>query len=41
MHSALTPKADVRLPYSNLPFVALGANTVHFGSGVDFTIGQL
>ncbi len=41
MYSALTPKSDARLPYSNLPFVALAANAVHFGSGVDFTIGQL
>jgi len=40
-YSALDARGDSRLPFANVPFVALGANAAYFGSGVDFRLRRL
>lgn len=38
---AMDPGGTSPLAFANLPFVALGASAVHFGSGIDFSVGRL
>lgn len=40
-YSALNARGDARLPFANVPFVALGPRAVYFGSGVDFRLRRL
>jgi len=40
-YSALDAGGDSRLPFANVPFVALGPSAVYFGSGVDFRLRRL
>jgi hypothetical protein len=40
-YSALDAQGDSRLPFANVPFVALGADAAYFGSGADFRLRRL
>jgi hypothetical protein len=41
MYSGLSENADIRLPFSNRPFVALAPDRLYFGSGDVFTLTWL
>ncbi len=40
-YTALDAGGDSRLPFANVPFVALGANATYFGSGAEFRLRRL